>query len=122
MVSVGDSLPSVLLQEGAPDQTVDLSKELRDGVVVGVPGKNDLPTSGSQKGYGTCYDTDTCDSCVLAHLQPRPHSQIHLQPQRQGLRRHLRRERQRRLRHGSVEEVPRPLGRIRRSLPGRPGG
>ena len=40
MVKIGDTLPSVPLQEGAPDKTVDLSKELKNGVVVGVPGKS----------------------------------------------------------------------------------
>ena len=39
MVNVGDSIPSVQLQEGAPDKTVDLSQELKNGVIVGVPGK-----------------------------------------------------------------------------------
>lgn len=38
MVNVGDTLPSASLQEGAPDKTIDLSSELKNGVVVGVPG------------------------------------------------------------------------------------
>lgn len=39
MVKPGDTLPSVPLQEGAPDKTVDLSKELKNGYLIGVPGK-----------------------------------------------------------------------------------
>ena len=39
MVKVGDALPSVPVQEGAPDKTIDLSKELKDGYLIGVPGK-----------------------------------------------------------------------------------
>lgn len=38
MAGVGDPLPSVQVQEGAPDKFVDLSKELKNGVIVGVPG------------------------------------------------------------------------------------
>lgn len=39
MVKVGDSIPSIPLVEGAPDQTVDLAKELSSGsgIIIGVP-------------------------------------------------------------------------------------
>lgn len=39
MVKVGDSIPSEPLVEGAPDKTVDLSKELASGkgLIIGVP-------------------------------------------------------------------------------------
>ncbi|KAK0099747.1 hypothetical protein ONS95_013360 [Cadophora gregata] len=39
MVKVGDSIPSIPLVEGKPDQTVDLSKELASGsgIIIGVP-------------------------------------------------------------------------------------
>jgi len=37
MVKVGDSIPSVLLTEGAPDAQVDLSKEFGSGLIIGVP-------------------------------------------------------------------------------------
>ena len=40
MAGVGDPIPSVQLQEGAPDKFVDLSKELKNGVIVGAPGKS----------------------------------------------------------------------------------
>ena len=39
MAKVGGTVPSVLLEEEAPGQTVDLSKEVKDGIIVGVPGK-----------------------------------------------------------------------------------
>merc|ERR1711964_762907 len=39
MVKVGDSIPSIPLVEGKPDQTVDLSQELGSGsgIIIGVP-------------------------------------------------------------------------------------
>jgi hypothetical protein len=37
MVQVGDSIPSIPLKEGKPDVEVDLSKELGDGIIIGVP-------------------------------------------------------------------------------------
>ncbi|KAH7321815.1 Redoxin [Rhexocercosporidium sp. MPI-PUGE-AT-0058] len=39
MVKVGDSIPSIPLVEGKPDQTVDLSQELSSGsgIIIGVP-------------------------------------------------------------------------------------
>lgn len=37
MVKVGDSIPSVELKEGKPDAVVDLSKELGNGLIIGVP-------------------------------------------------------------------------------------
>jgi hypothetical protein len=39
MVKVGDSIPSIELQEGQPGNNVDLSKELGsgDGIIIGVP-------------------------------------------------------------------------------------
>jgi len=39
MVQIGGTLPSAQLQEGAPDKTVDLSKEVKDGIIVGIPGE-----------------------------------------------------------------------------------
>jgi 2-Cys peroxiredoxin 5 len=37
MVKVGDSIPSIPLKEGKPDAEVDLSKELGNGIIIGVP-------------------------------------------------------------------------------------
>ncbi|TVY62695.1 Peroxisomal membrane associated protein, partial [Lachnellula suecica] len=37
MVKVGDSIPSIPLVEGAPDKQVDLSTELKNGILIGVP-------------------------------------------------------------------------------------
>jgi 2-Cys peroxiredoxin 5 len=37
MVKPGDSIPSIPLVEGAPDKTVDLSQELGNGIIIGVP-------------------------------------------------------------------------------------
>lgn len=39
MVKVGDSIPSIALQEKTPDNNVDLSKELASGkgLIIGVP-------------------------------------------------------------------------------------
>jgi len=37
MVQVGDTLPSAQLQEGAPDKTIDPSKEITDGIIIGIP-------------------------------------------------------------------------------------
>ncbi len=37
MVKVGDSIPSIPLKEGKPDAEVDLSQELGNGIIIGVP-------------------------------------------------------------------------------------
>lgn len=43
MVKVGDSIPSIELKEGAPDNSVDLSKELGSGIIIGVPAAFSMP-------------------------------------------------------------------------------
>lgn len=50
MVKVGDSIPSIPLVEGAPDNAVDLSKELAtgNGIIIGVPAAFSMFTSALQ--------------------------------------------------------------------------